>query len=296
MELKHNDLTTLFTDIADAIREKTGSTDIIVADDFPETIESIETKIDYVNENITSIGDYAYYGMDNLKSVVFPNVESIGDYAFTECNNLQAITICGQNISVGSEIIPNNDGMVVYGLSGTELEIYATDNNIQFTPLDSFDISATEESGIIAIFTPYNDVLYINGSGEMLSWNGVPEPPPWYIDYVASIKKCVISDGISNIGKYAFLKCINLTHVVIPESVTTIGMCAFSGCTSLSNIIIPISVTDIELYAFSTCTKLTQINYSGTIEQWNAITFGENWNRDTGNYTIHCTNGDIPKS
>ena len=34
----YSTLVTLFTDIADAIREKTGETDIIVADDFPDVI------------------------------------------------------------------------------------------------------------------------------------------------------------------------------------------------------------------------------------------------------------------
>ena len=39
----HKNLSELFTAIADAIREKTGSTDPIVADDFPEAILAIQT-------------------------------------------------------------------------------------------------------------------------------------------------------------------------------------------------------------------------------------------------------------
>ena len=38
MANKHASLDALFTDIADAIREKTGETDSIVADDFPDVI------------------------------------------------------------------------------------------------------------------------------------------------------------------------------------------------------------------------------------------------------------------
>ena len=40
---KHTDLSSLFKDVADAIRSKTGKTDKIVADDFPEVIGSIST-------------------------------------------------------------------------------------------------------------------------------------------------------------------------------------------------------------------------------------------------------------
>jgi hypothetical protein len=31
------------------------------------------------------------------------------------------------------------------------------------------------------------------------------------------------------------------------------------------------------------------------MEQWNAISKGGSWNRNTGNYTVHCTDGDIGK-
>ena len=40
---KHNNLNELFIAIADAIRSKTGSTDPIVADDFPDAISSISS-------------------------------------------------------------------------------------------------------------------------------------------------------------------------------------------------------------------------------------------------------------
>ena len=43
MANKHENLTSLFTDIADAIREKTGNTNSITADNFPDAIREIET-------------------------------------------------------------------------------------------------------------------------------------------------------------------------------------------------------------------------------------------------------------
>ena len=46
MANKHENLTSLFTDIADAIREKTGGTATLIADDFPEAIRTISTSED----------------------------------------------------------------------------------------------------------------------------------------------------------------------------------------------------------------------------------------------------------
>lgn len=42
----HETLTSLFSAIADKIRKKTGSTDVIIADDFPDAIDSILTPTD----------------------------------------------------------------------------------------------------------------------------------------------------------------------------------------------------------------------------------------------------------
>ena len=47
----------------------------------------------YVNDQVTSIGPYAFYGCGSLTSVDFPAVTSIGDYAFTSCYGLNAVIL-----------------------------------------------------------------------------------------------------------------------------------------------------------------------------------------------------------
>ena len=60
----HETLTGLFTDIADAIREKTGGTESIVADNFPAAIEGIDTGSKTVDITLTFTdggwSDYIY--------------------------------------------------------------------------------------------------------------------------------------------------------------------------------------------------------------------------------------------
>ena len=60
----------------------------------------------------------------------------------------------------------------------------------------------------------------------------------------------------------------------IPSSVTSIGEAAFSDCSGLTRIKIPSSVTSIGNYAFRDCIGLKDVYYTGTQEQWNAISFG----------------------
>ena len=52
---------------------------------------------------------------------------------------------------------------------------------------------------------------------------------PWE-NYEFEIKKVVISDGITSIGKNAFAMFINLESIEIPDSVTKIGDSVFYYC------------------------------------------------------------------
>ena len=92
--------------------------------------------------------------------------------------------------------------------------------------------------------------LTISGTGDMPDYFSVKAP--WY-DNREEIKKVVITDGVTNIGRSAFNGCVNLISVTIPNSVASIGDYAFYNCYSLTSIKIPNSVTSIGMYAFYFC-------------------------------------------
>ena len=98
---------------------------------------------------------------------------------------------------------------------------------------------------------------------------------------LSAISKVNIPDGTTAIGSYAFSHCV-FTSITIPDSVTSIGSSAFLRCSSLASITIPDSVTSIGKEAFADCTRLAHIYYTGTQEQWNAITKGTTWNYNMG--------------
>ena len=52
-------------------------------------------------------------------------------------------------------------------------------------------------------------------------------------------------------------------------------------------------LTSIGNFAFIDCYELTSVNYQGTKAKWNAISKSSDWNSNTGDYVIHCTDGDI---
>ena len=73
---KHTTLASLFKAIADAIREKTGSTDTIVADNFPTEIAAIES----VSENISAVlvpGAVIAQGFDENDTTISSNTTAM---------------------------------------------------------------------------------------------------------------------------------------------------------------------------------------------------------------------------
>lgn len=95
-------------------------------------------------------------------------------------------------------------------------------------------------------------------------------------------------------------ECLH-SNVIIPSTyngapVTKICDDAFQLCEKLESITIPQSVTVIGRWVFYLCTALKDIYYQGTVEQWNAIEKGVDWDLKTADYTVHCSNGDIAKN
>lgn len=62
-----------------------------------------------------------------------------------------------------------------------------------------------------------------------------------------------LSDGVSEIGRRAFMQCGGVTEITIPAGITSIGEWAFYSCEALTEITIPDSVTSIGKQAFGMC-------------------------------------------
>lgn len=73
------------------------------------------------------------------------------------------------------------------------------------------------------------------------------------------IKKVVIEEGITDIGKVLFQNCTLLEEVSFPESLENIRAYSFSGCVALKEVVFPQGLIAIEEGAFSECDLLTEI-------------------------------------
>lgn len=184
-----------------------------------------------IPDNITSIGDEAFFGNWNLKSITIPaSVIDIGDNVFLGCD-LENINISGDNENY--ELIDE----ALFQKKNKKLILYLgeKENNIYSLPEETAEILGIAENNIYSIPEGTTEI----GGGAFFMCHGL-----------CGVE---IPDSIVNIGDYAFAECVRLTGLEIPDSVTSIGDYAFSGCHRLGNICIPGSVSSIGKDAFVEC-------------------------------------------
>ncbi len=101
--------------------------------------------------------------------------------------------------------------------------------------------------------------LTITGTGDMTNYVSVNDVP-WYT-FKKDIVQVKLSNGVNNIGRYAFWSCGSLIRVDIGTGMKTIGIRAFDNCSNLVNVVSNSNIEIIEDYAFNSCSNLTNIEF-----------------------------------
>ncbi len=108
-----------------------------------------------------------------------------------------------------------------------------------------------------------NGVLTVSGTGEMYRWDS-RDSVPWN-GSKEKIKKVVIKEGVSLVGKYSFSYCENLKEVSFPDSLTVIEEYSFYECSRLQSVEFPKNLGTIGTSAFEGCIALKKVKIPETI-------------------------------
>ncbi len=112
--------------------------------------------------------------------------------------------------------------------------------------------------------------LTISGYGAMYDYT--EGSAPWYSKRY-SISNAVITNGVTNVGSYAFYDCTGLFSVILSDSVTVIGDHAFFSCESLADAALGSGLTVIEQNAFLGCLSLERISLPSTLNTLDGYAF-----------------------
>lgn len=83
----------------------------------------------------------------------------------------------------------------------------------------------------------------------------------------------IIPNSVTQMGRYAFYGCNNITSIILSDSITTIEYSAFYQCSSLSSVNIPGSVVAIEGNAFYGCGNIDSIYIPNSVVSIGASAF-----------------------
>jgi len=226
-----------------------------------------------IGNNVTSIGDYAFYNCTNLTSVTIGNgVTTIGSFAFEGCSGLTSVTCWAKNVpTMGSSVffnVPQSSATLYVPASafGAYKAAKYWKNFGTILPVGDAGVIATGNCGENLNYVLTSDfTLTISGTGDMTDYSYVSVAP--WDSYKDIIKSVVVEDGVTSIGNSAFNGCAGLTSVTISNSVTRIGGFAFESCTGLTSFTIPDGVTTIEDYTFRRCSSLTSVTIPESVTQ-----------------------------
>ena len=198
-----------------------------------------------VDQGVTGIGAYAFYGCVNLADVTLPEgLTKIGEYAFKGCSALGRVEIL--------------NGMTTLGY-------------------DAF-----RESGITEVVLPEglktigNGAFYNCANLRSVSLPSTLQNLGSYAFYKCSALTAVtLPQSLTKMGYECFELCTSLTEIEIPSQLTTIEMQTFAGCTALKSVTLPEGLKVIGAYAFEGCKALTQIHLPESItELWGSAFSG----------------------
>lgn len=189
-----------------------------------------------IPSSVTNIGDYAFSCCIKLTNVLLPGSVSRIGYSAFDQSSLESVTIPGSVSSIGEG---------TFGGCPKLAGIIVDDKNARYASVDG------------VLFNKRKTSLLCFPGGKGNTRYDVPA-------------------GVTSIEDDAFWSCNSLVSVTIPDSVVSVKARAFWGCNGLTSVTIPNNVTSIGDFAFRNCANLTDVYYSGTEEQWKAVTIGSN--------------------
>lgn len=295
---KANNLKDFLIDVADAIRLKKGSTDLINPQDFSSEIASLPSGLEIVDmtETTATIEPNKVYvwGMVESLNITLGASTDVSDFfAFRfRCSKptMTVVTVNGATWADDTELDAQGKPVLDLGswyqceIKGGTSVLYA--RLAHYIPFADSNVEAVLLSKGIGdgLGVTYKDAAKVTDISTWFKGNAD----------ITAFSEFVNFSGIRTLSQNAFQNCSSLTEITLPASLTSIGENAFYQCSELIKILNleNTQVTEIGISAFQECTKLT----SAGINLSNIKTFSKRCFQNTsldGDLALPSAEGDI---
>ena len=288
--------------VADAIRAKAGTTDLLAwPDGFKSAVEGIQTGGGGGTTSDVAMKDVNFYDYDGTLVASYTLAEAQALTALPDGPTHDGLTFQGWNWSlekIHALTRPMNVGaMYITDDGATRLHIRIATVGRMTVPLY---ISQTVANGVSIDWGDGSMAETLAGTGNVNTSHAYAEPGDYTISlmpedgctlsfgansssycvmgstgnngkvYCNMLQKVELGRGVKSIGSYAFQYCNSLASITIPDSVKSIGNYAFQNCSSLASITIPDGVTSIGNNVFQYCNSLASITIPDSVTSfWN---------------------------
>ena len=260
---KADNLKDFLTDLADAIRAKKGSTDLINPQDFSSEIASLPSGLEIVDmtETTATIEPnkvYVWGMVESLDITLGTSTDESDFFAFRfRCSKptMTSLIVNGATWADDTELDAQGKPVLDLGswyqceIKGGTSALYA--RLAHYIPFEDANVEAVLMSNGIGdgIGITYKDAAKVTSISTWFKGNAD----------ITSFAEFVNFSGISNIVQDAFNNCTSLAEIAFPASLTSIGIYAFQNCTSLAEIALPAGLTSIGTGAFNACSSMARV-------------------------------------
>lgn len=212
-----------------------------------------------ITEDIQNVGNYAFRGYMNLRSVTInTGVKNIGVSAFSDCNSLTTVSIKKGLEKIGGSAFKNCPNLKTVNANSIKDWL-----GINF--VDSYANPLSNQADLYVNKEIVDDVITPDGVSGVYN----------YAFYgCRSLKSVSLQKGVETIGDSAFENCKNIATIDIPQSVNYVGAAAFKNCEKLKNVQLPKDVNTINNYLFYGCNNLLDVTIMGDVTKIGDFSFG----------------------
>ncbi len=211
---------------------------------------------------ITHVGDYGF-ASNYFPTISIADNAYIGNYAFQNCTRLEYDDFIANASYIGDYAFYNCDGLVL----DTELNLKNATYIGDRAFYDCAGFTGGLKIGKATTIGPYA-FYQVNFTGDLV----IPES----VTSLGAYAFCgcdnfdgtlTLPNSLETINNYTFSGCSGFTgELIIPESVTSIGNLAFNSCRSFTGtLVIPENIVTIGSNAFSSCDGFTALELNDNI-------------------------------